>query len=167
MPAIVKYVGISGFLVCLAMMYFTNHGIRGLRKYDADFRLLDMRFRYTSADVNEAFTTLGDGGRRAYRRFWILDFFFIACFLIVMLAVADSIFMAGWLKNVLLALAIARAAFDVAENGILLYLIGKYPAQNHALATIGSWVTTCKFVALFLWMLAVAAMLLHPLLRRS
>ncbi|MCL2544607.1 MAG: hypothetical protein FWE77_01680 [Clostridia bacterium] len=167
MPAIVKYVGIAGFVICLAIMYCTNHGIRGLRAHDADFRLLDMRFHYTAADVHETFTKLGEGGRLAYRNYWILDFFFIACFLIVMFAAVDSIAMPGWLKSALIALSIARAAFDATENGILLYLIGKYPAQNNVLATLCSWVTTCKFVALYLWMLAVAVTLLRPLIRRS
>ena len=48
-------------------------------KHDADFRLLDMRFHYTAADVNETFSKLGEDGRTAYRNYWILDFFFIAC----------------------------------------------------------------------------------------
>lgn len=74
----VKYIGIVGFIICLMIMYTTNHGIRGMRKYDADFRLLDMRFHYTAADVNETFTKLNDGGRVAYRDYWILDFFFEA-----------------------------------------------------------------------------------------
>ena len=139
---IIKYIGIIGFFVCLIIMYATNHGIRSIRKYDADFKLLDMQFHYTADNVNESFNKLGSDGRSAYRNYWILDFFFIACLLIVMIAIVGVISMTDWVKNVLIILAVSRAVFDAIENSILLYLIGKYPIQNNSLATICSWITT-------------------------
>ena len=164
---IIKYIGITGFFICLAIMYFTNHGIRGLRKFDANFRLLDMQFHYTTADVYRTFEKLGSDGRLAYRNYWILDFFFIPCFLIVMLAIIYHMPLVGWVEIALIILSILRALFDVIENSILLYLISKYPAQDNLLATVCSWITTSKFIALFLWMLGIAAMLIYSLTHRS
>jgi len=148
-------------------MYATNHGIRGMRKYDAGFRLLDMRFHYTATNVNETFTKLNVGGRVAYRNYWILDFFFIACFLVVQLTIINSIAMSDTAINVLIVLSFLRAIFDIVENSILLYLIDKYPIQNNQLATICSWVTTSKFIALYLWIVGIAVMLLYPVVHRS
>lgn len=164
---VLKWVGLIGFFACLIIMYTTNHGIRGLRKYDADFRLLDMRFHYTAANVNETFTKLNEGGRVAYRNYWILDFFFIACFLVVQLTIINSIAMGDATKNVLIVISVLRALLDIVENSMLLYLIGKYPIQNNQFATICSWVTTSKFIALFLWIIGITVMLLYPVVHRS
>jgi len=160
---IIKWLGIAGFIICLAIMYTTDHGIRGLRKHDADFTLLDMRFRYTAADVNDTFTKLGEAGRIAYRNFWILDFVFIACFLIVQIALVHRIDMNATARNALIVLSAIRAAFDSTENGILLHLIGKYPTADRQAATLCSRITTSKFIILYVWILAVSALFLYSL----
>ena len=163
----IVFIGIIGFIICLLLMYATDLGERGLRKYDADFKLLDMRFHYTTADVSEAFEKLGEGGRKAYQNYWILDFVFIVCFLIVMLTITDKIAVSGWAIYILIALAIARAGFDIVENSLFLYLSKIYPAHNDSLATICSWTTTCKFISLYVWILGVVVMSLFPIIRRN
>ncbi|MGM0421353.1 MAG: hypothetical protein ACQEQG_10195, partial [Bacillota bacterium] len=61
--------GIIGFLVSLFIMYRTDHGIPGIRKYDPEFRLLDMRFRYDGEIVYDTFERIGEKGRELYRNF--------------------------------------------------------------------------------------------------
>jgi len=167
MIRIVQYAAIAGFILCLIIMYTTNSGIRGLRKYDANFKLLEMRFHYTADDVSGVFEKLGKDGRALYRNFWILDFFFIACFLIVMLAIMNKVIIDSYARNILAILAISRAFFDIVENGILLYLSNIYPDRNNALATICSWVTTCKFISLYAWILGFVAITLYPVINRK
>ncbi len=87
MKKIISIICVAGFFVCLLLMYTTDLGVNGLRKHDADFEMLDMSFHYTADDVNEAFEGLGEDGIAAYHKFWILDYAFIACFLVVMLAI--------------------------------------------------------------------------------
>ena len=58
------------------------------------------------------------------------DIAFIACFLIVQIAIADSIGVGAAAKTVLIVLSVMRAVFDIIENSILLYLIGKYAHIN-------------------------------------
>ena len=166
MLLIIQWLGIAGFVLCLGIMYATDHGIRGLRKHDADFRLLDMRFRYTAADVSDTFSKLGEAGRIAYRNFWILDFFFIPCLLIVQIAVVHRIDMNATARNGLVVLSAIRAALDIAENSILLHLIGKYPAEDRRTATTCAWITTSKFVVLYTWAIAVLALFLYSLAQK-
>jgi len=167
MNKIVGYIGIAGFIICLIIMYATNLGERGLRNYDPDFRLLDMRFQYTAADVGETFEKLGRDGRAAYRNFWILDFVFIACFLIVMFAITDKIATNGWARYILIFFSIARAGFHIIETGMLFSLSIRYPVQNSSLVTLSSWITTSKYISLFIWMLGIAVMLLYNVINRK
>lgn len=162
---VLKWVGLMGFFACLIIMYTTNHGIRGIRKYDANFRLLDMQFHYNHTTVYETFEKIGAKGRKAYQNYWILDFFFIACFLIVQFTAVNSIVMSSTFRNTLIVLSVFRALFDVIENGILLYLIGKFPEQNNQLASLCSYVTTSKFIALYLWLLGIAVAFLYPFMK--
>lgn len=46
MQTYIFIISIIGFIVCLYIMYKTEHGIPGIKKFDANFRLLDMRFKY-------------------------------------------------------------------------------------------------------------------------
>jgi len=163
---IIKFIGIAGFVICLYIMYATNHGVKGLRSYDPNFKLLDMRFHYNAADVTETFTKLGERGRTAYQNFWVLDFFFITCFIVVQIAIVNSIDMINPIRNGLLILSILRAVFDIAENSMLIYLIKKYPTQNNQLVTMCSWVTTSKFVVLDFWYLGVGGVLLYLLIKK-
>ncbi len=151
MKKIICIIGIAGFFVCLLLMYTTDLGENGLRKHDADFEMLDTRFHYTTGDVNEAFEDLGEGGITAYHSFWMLDYVFIACFLVVMIAITNKAAKRGRVRKVLLTFAIARAGFDIIENNLLLHLSNIYPVHNDSLATLCSWVTTSKFAALYLW----------------
>ena len=136
-------------------MYGTNHGIPGIRKYDPDFRLLDMRFRYNSESVYNTFDKIGLEGIKAYKKYLIFDFIFIACFLIVMIAVTlwitDNIF----IIYPLIGFASLRAVFDIFENTFIIILINNYPEQNTFLADICSWTTTLKFMSLYLWLAGI------------
>lgn len=160
---ILKYIGIGGFFICLIIMYTTNHGIPGLRKYDNNFKFLDMQFRYNAAIVYDAFEKIGKDGRKVYRGYWILDFVFIACFLIVQITLLNGLSFNGLVRNILIVLSISRAVFDILENCMLIYLIDKFPSVNNLLANICSCVTTMKFTVLYLWLLGISIFLFFPL----
>src|SRR6056297_2665112 len=85
---IIFIIGIIGFFICLFIMYRTKHGIPAIRKYDTDFRLLDMQFRYDNEIVYTTFTRIGQEGRKAYKNFLLVDLIFIACFFVVMTAIS-------------------------------------------------------------------------------
>lgn len=155
MPKIVKIIGIFGFVACLGIMYLTDHGIRGIKKYDSSFRLLDMRFHYNTETVVRTLKGLNEGGRRAYGKFLCLDFVFIACFLVTMLTVTEAISLPPLVKGILFALCFLRALFDILENTFLLFLLSRYPSVNEVPAFLCSWFTTLKFIMLYLWFAAV------------
>lgn len=155
--------GTLGFFVCLLVMYTTNHGIPGMQKYDPNFRLLDMRFRYNSEILYDTFEHIGIDGIKAYRNYLILDFCFIACFLIVMISITLKVTTNIILRNILVVLTISRALFDVLENSILIILLNRYPNQSTLFADICSWVTTIKFILLYLWIACIVIVLLLKL----
>lgn len=163
MGTIVTVIGSIGFFACLFIMYATKHGIPGLRRYDVDFKLLDMQFRYNTEKVYSTFERIGAGGRAAYRNYLLLDFCFIACFLIVMFALTNRFAGNAALRNTLFALAALRAALDIAENSILLVLIHRLLEKQLALAELCSWVTTAKFCAMYLWLIGIVGVLVFRL----
>lgn len=151
--------GTLGFFVCLFVMYRTNHGIPGIQKYDPKFRLLDMRFRYNSQILYDTFEHIGTDGIRAYRNYLLLDFCFIACFLIVMIAITLKIIANIAFKNIFLGFAVSRTIFDVLENAILIILLNMYPNQSTLFAGFCSWATTLKFISMYLWMAGITILL--------
>lgn len=155
--------GIIGFFVCLFVMYRTNHGIPGIQKYDPNFMLLDMRFRYNSNSLYNTFDNIGKDGIKAYKNYLLLDFCFIACFLIVMIAITSKVTTNIVIRNVLIGFAILRAILDVLENTILIILLNMYPDESTFMADFCSWATTLKFISLYLWIVGIAIVLLLKL----
>ena len=49
--------------------------------------------------------------------------------------------------------SVARAVLDVAENGLLLALLGACPARKNGLAGLAGFVTSAKFVCLYAWVI--------------
>lgn len=151
----ITYLGVTGFFLILIIMYTTSWGIPGIRRYDAEFRLLDMRFRYNPDMVRTTFKAIGSAGRGIYSRYLVLDFAFIACFFIVMSAITDALIMAPQLRQALSVFILLRALFDGLENTILMILLNRYPRINITLASLCSWATTLKFIMLFIWLLFI------------
>lgn len=111
-----------------------------------------MRLRYDEKTVYQVFDQIGGEGQKAYQHYLLLDYCFITCFLIVMLALSFRIAADPVQRNILIFLASARALCDILENTLLMVLINNYPQQNMLLATVCSWSTTIKFIFMFLWL---------------
>lgn len=150
---ILNVIGITGFLLCLLLMQTTNHGPRGIQKFDPSFRLPDMRFHYSGKSLKPVLERIGEEGRKAYKRFLQLDFIFISCFLITMLTITNAGFVSNPVRILLIITAIMRAVLDVTENALLLHMLNKYPEFNEKTAVICSWSTTVKFIMLYTWLL--------------
>lgn len=111
-----------------------------------------MRLRYDEKTVYQVFDQIGGEGQKAYQHYLLLDYCFITCFLIVMLALSFRIAADPVQRNILIFLASARALCDILKNTLLMVLINNYPQQNMLLATVCSWSTTIKFIFMFLWL---------------
>ena len=137
-----------------AFYYLMDFSPRGLRHVQVDgkpFQMPDMRLHYSADDLYRLFEQAQDN-RPRMRRYWLLDFGFIACFLGVMLAIGRNIAHTNATLELLMGIAaIIRATFDVAENCLLLSLYRAYPARKNRLATVAGAVTTTKFLFLFAW----------------
>ncbi len=156
MVRLIKIVGVLGFILCLMIMYFSNHGIRGIQKYDHSFRLLDMRFHYNGKLVYQTFEQISSEGRIAYQKYLALDFIFIVFFLVTMIILTEVAIASLHVRTFLYILCGLRAMFDVIENILLLNMLGRYPVFNENLAALCSWFTTFKFIMLYIWLLSIA-----------
>lgn len=138
-----------------AFYYLMNYAPKSphrLQVEGQEFRMPDVRFRYSPAELYATFDQAGEDGLPRMRRFWWLDFGFIACFLVVMLAIGVNV--AGrntTLGLVMTALAAVRATLDVLENALLLRLAALYPKRSNGLAGFASVLTSAKFLCLCGW----------------
>lgn len=156
MARVFKIIGILGLVICIFIMYFTDHGIRGIQKFSPSFRLLDMRFHYSSETVSQTFNQIGEGGRAAYQKLLVLDFFFILFLLITMITISSAVPLSLQSKSILYIVCGLRALFDILENILLLNMLGQYPVFNQTIAKMCSWITTLKFSMLFIWLIVIA-----------
>lgn len=150
-----QIIGITGFFICLAIMYMTNLGVRGIRVYDPAFQSPDMKFHYSAGQVTQAFEQIGNEGRTIYQKYLILDSAFTLCFLISMVTITNLLFTGSLARNFLLAVCIFRAIFDILENSFLLIVLKSYPDINKPMLIICSYFTTIKFVLLYIWILVI------------
>lgn len=151
----VKIAGIIGFLLCPCIMYMTNLGVRGIRKYDPSFQSPDMNFHYSVGQITQTFEKIGESGRAIYQKYLFLDFIFTLCFVIVMLTITDFLFTGTIIRNCLYVVCVLRAVFDTLENIFLLIVLRNYPITNVPMITLCSYFTSIKFVLLDIWIFAL------------
>jgi len=165
MQTVIFLISIIGFFVCLYIMYRTEHGIPGIRKFDANFKLLDMRFKYDVKTIYSTFENIGEKGMKAYKRYLVFDYTFILFFLILMIVISIKIADNSFLKYFLIFISILRAIFDLIENTLIIILINNYPEKNSFKSKTCSWSTTLKFISLFLWIAVITFSLLLKLIK--
>ena len=163
-------INVIAILVCglgMTLFYFLmDYSARSPRKIQleaGEFHMPDMRFRYSAEDLYATFTQAGEE-RPRMKRYWLLDFGFILCFLGAMLLIALNL--AGPQSPLFLLMgvaALARALLDVGENLCFLRLYRAYPVRRDRLARVASVLTSVKFVFLFRWV----AMLFYRLFTRA
>ncbi|MEN8906976.1 MAG: hypothetical protein ABF289_13540 [Clostridiales bacterium] len=144
-------IGISGFILTLIVMEKTKLGVPGIKAYSPGFRILDMRFRYSSNDVFAALSEIGEGGRQAYRRFLLIDFVFIFFFFTVMFFLSNILVTGSFSLVSLILFAGLRGLCDIAENSLILFFIDIFPNRKNKAYGICSWFTTFKFTFLIVW----------------
>ena len=141
-------IGMGGFYY---LMDFSPRGLRHVLVDGKPFQMPDMRLRYSADDLYRLFEQAGDN-RPRMRRYWLLDFGFIACFLGVMLAIGRNIAHTNATLELLMSIAaVVRALLDTAENLLLLSLYRAYPVRKNRRAAFAGVVTTTKFLFLFAW----------------
>ncbi len=139
-------------VVCYTMMTFAKGSPR--RLLGREFRVPDMRLRFTPDMLYKTFDDAGDEGRKALRRFWLYDFGFMAGLTGVMIAVSANVTgTALWLYWVMAGLSVLRTVADATENLLFLSLLRRYPARMDGRARLSGAVTTIKHALLFVWLL--------------
>lgn len=145
-----------GLALCLYLMHGSQKGVPGLRALDAGFQCPDMRFHYNAEKLFEDFGRVGEPGRVLLTRFWRIDFGFIACFLVAMLAVDRNVAALVPIRYGMHGAAALRALLDVAENVMLMSVCRGYPQKRRiALANAAGVVTAAKWIAMGVWVVGL------------
>ena len=140
-------------MVCLAIMYLTDLGMRGIRRYDASFKSPDMKFHYSTEQIMETFERIGDTGRMIYGKYLILDCIFTFFLVIVMFTITNSLITTTAVRYFMFVICVLRAAFDLLENSILMKLMKRYPFFRKSMIRWCSWFTSIKFLLLYIWII--------------
>ena len=147
-----------GMAACLYVMHGTGRGIPGLKALDGGFQSLDMRFHYGSDQAFACLDGVGSAGRPLLRGFWLIDFAFIACFLMVMLAITRNTAQIAAVRYGMYAAAMLCALLDAVENAMLLRVCAAYPEKRLCgLAAVAGYVTSAKWITLGVWLLGLFA----------
>ena len=134
------------------LMDMSKKSPRRVQVSGREFRMPDMRFHYTPAALYEAMEQLGQENRPRMKRYWLLDFGFILCFLGVMLSIDLNVDGPATRLYILMGIiAIARAVLDTLENILLLRVYRAYPVRREGLARVAALVTSAKFLCLYGW----------------
>lgn len=149
--------GALGMAAGLYGMYGDKRrGFPALTALDSGFSSLDMRWRYTAAEVFACFDGVGQEGQRLLSRLWKIDDGFVICFWMVMAAVSRNISRAWWIFWVMMAAAALRALLDIIENCLLLRVCGAYPAKRlESMAKAAGMMTAAKWVMMALWVVCL------------
>lgn len=124
------------------------------KRLGADFKMPDVRLRYTPDMLYKTFEDAGGDGRPEMRCYWLLDFGLMACLTGVMIAATANVAESGmWIYALMLTLAVARTAVDIAEDILFLSLLRRYPARRDSTARVAGFVTTLKHALLAAWLL--------------
>lgn len=119
---------------------------------------LDMRIHYSPIDVYQLFDALGDPGKLIYIRMLLIDFVFIASFVMLQNMILKYIMGQDLLKTGfrrLTILSYLRGFSDIIENISLLILLKNFPSVMPQLVTFSSFITMLKFLFLALWLISI------------
>lgn len=154
---ILSAVGLALFYYLMALSKASPQKLLG-----ETFKMPDVRMHYTPDTLYQTFETAGENGRPEMRRYWLLDFGFMACLTGVMIAVSANI--AGretWVFALMVSLSVARTAVDIAEDGLFLSLLRGFPERRGGAARLAGAVTTLKHALLIAWLAVMFFLLLQ------
>ncbi|MCL3779505.1 hypothetical protein EMN47_03790 [Prolixibacteraceae bacterium JC049] len=119
---------------------------------------LDGRFSYTLADVNLVFNKMTEDGRSVYRVIsGVLDMFYPliygVLFFLLLIRATNSIPNNKFKLCSLLPLI--AMLFDYIENIGVLRMLDAFPAITNSQVVFNSFITTCKWVFVFLTLISV------------
>lgn len=158
---VITVVGAGGMAACYCLMHHKQTGVPALRALDKEFQCPDMRFRYTPEQLYAMFDGVGEAGARLMKRFWLVDFVFIAFFFLVMAAVTHNTAHLPYTRVGMYALSALRAIADGCENLLLLGVQRVYPRiRRDGLARAASCATGIKWALMGAWIVALFANLL-------
>ncbi|MCE5344317.1 MAG: hypothetical protein LLF96_12150 [Eubacteriales bacterium] len=143
---------VVGMVLFYYLMELSKKSPKKLLSKDKEFKMPDVRFHYTTAELYAIFAEAGEEGRPQMRRYWLIDFGLIVCFWGVMIAIGLNL--VGQSTALFLYMGIVatvRAGVDFLEDGLLLWLLRAYPAQKNNAAHLAGAVTSLKFVCLYTW----------------
>ena len=122
----------------LGWFWLTPGGVLTLRRLAAGELQVDVRLAYSPETLYRLLENYGETGRRSFRRMLLVDMIFPAVYGTALYLLADSLALANQASsptaNIARSAPICAAAFDYAENVLLLYVLHRFPARHALIA---------------------------------
>lgn len=154
---IVTLAAVAGLGFVAYRMHCTPSGIPGLRTLCEGFRMPDMRFFYRGNELRDSLASLPESGLLQLRRLWLLDFLLIPCLGWVMYGVTLLQATVPIMRMIMMSALLARGAWDVLENLLLLWFTRSGSSRSLGLASACGVVTLLKWVAMGVWAIGLFA----------
>ena len=153
-------VSAAALVVFYYLMALSKHSPQKL--LGQDFKMPDVRLRYTPDTLYQTFGEAGEDGRPEMRRYWLYDFGMMLGLTGVMIAVSANIAGRGtWIYLLMVALSVTRTVVDIAEDLLFLFLLHRYPKRLDGTARLASVVTTLKHALLIAWIVMLFLLLIQ------
>jgi hypothetical protein len=156
--AVILLAIVGGFL---GWFWLAPGGVLGLRRLAAGDLQVDVRLAYSPDTLYRLLEKYGKEGRQSFRRMLLVDMVFPAVYGAALYLLADSLAAPhgtpSMTWNIARAVAISAAAFDYAENALLLCVVHRFPARHALLARAAGFCTTLKMLRFFVFVFALVA----------
>lgn len=149
-----KQTGLFLLFLLVVILITMQFGTNGMKKIDSSAELLDMnKLGYSVTTVYGLLTRLTATGRLIYIQQLGIDILFAVVF-----ALFQSVMISSLIKRskaderlkILNLLPFLRSFLDLAENGLLLSILFRFPLENPILVTTASTVTIAKWIIYYL-----------------
>lgn len=126
--------------------------------------VLDLMFAYSVREAYEAIGMLDQETRKIYRLcIWALDLPYMLIYGLLFSGLLYKI----WRTQKVLILPLGVVLMDFFENLMVLRILKIYPLENHILATLASFFTTCKWLLVGLMVFTIFYGLFHKFFSRK
>jgi hypothetical protein len=153
-----KPIGVLSALVAVFISAFQVLSLK-IRRESGGIRPLDPQFFYRADRVYAVLDAFGERGRRYYRVYNLVDFFFPPVYALLLSAAISNSFRPAIRRDrrfrAVILIPMIAGCFDYLENACIFALLRTYPARRDRLASICGFLTAAKTITLIIGMLMI------------
>ena len=146
------------FALAFYLVEIGPYSASSVADFNNDYGTFDMK-SYDSQTVREMMPYFSPEGIHVYKIYYLMDFIFIAAFLILQCYLSLVFFKwcsLRYIKIIVCIIPVLRGVFDIIENAVLLRTLFSYPSVNDVMINFSSYCTQAKLLMIRLWLIEIA-----------